>query len=227
MRILIIEDEHKIASSLKRGLEQEAYSVDVAYTGTDGYDLASAEEFDLILLDIMLPGMDGIEICKRLREDKVHTPILMLTAKGETRDKITGLNTGADDYLAKPFPFEELLARIRALLRRPTNIIPFMLECDNLILDTVGFKVTRGKKQILLSKKEFALLEYLMRNKNIVLSKDKILEHVWSYDSDVLPNTVEQYIRYLRNKIDTPFSSSPTLVKTIRGFGYALQDPDV
>ncbi len=222
MRILIVEDEHKIANALKKGLEQETFSVDVTYDGLSGYDLASTEEYDAIILDLMLPRMTGMEICKKLRESSIHTPILMLTAKSELEDKVNGLTTGADDYLTKPFAFEELLARIRALLRRPHNAIETELKCDNLFLNTTTYKVTRNSKEINLSKKEFALLDYLMRNQNKTLTKEQIMAHVWSYDSDVLPNTVEQYVGYLRNKIDKPFKKEPPLLNTIRGFGYSL-----
>lgn len=227
MRILIVEDEHKIANSLKQGLEQEGFAIDVAYTGTDGYDLATTETFDLIVLDLMLPGMDGAKICEKLRGQNIHIPIIMLTAKSELEDRVSGLNLGADDYLTKPFAFTELLARIRALLRRPHNLIPSKLSCGDLNVNTQTFVVTRKEIVIPLSKREFALLEYLLRNKNQVLTKEKILEHVWSYESDVLPNTVEVYIGYLRNKIDKPFKNSPELIKTLRGFGYKIEEPNV
>jgi DNA-binding response OmpR family regulator len=221
MRILIVEDEHKIANSIKKGLEQETYAVDVAFTGEEGFDFASGEEYDLIILDIALPGMDGIEICTRLREAKNHTPILMLTAKGQTRDKVKGLNAGADDYLTKPFAFEELLARMKALTRRPKNIISTILSLDDLSLDTISYEVKRGGRPIQLSSREFSLLEYLLRNKNKIVSKDQIINHVWNYDADVLPNTVEVYIGYLRNKIEKPFGNK-ILINTKRGFGYRL-----
>jgi len=224
MRILIVEDEHKIAAAVKKGLEQEAFSVDVAYTGIDALDLAGSESYDLILLDIMLPGMNGVEVCAKLRQDSIHTPILMLTAKSELDDKVTGLNAGADDYLTKPFAFEELLARIRALLRRPHETLSTSLSCGDLNLDTTSFSVIRANKEISLSKKEFALLEYLLRNKNKTLSKEQIAAHVWDYDSDILPNTVEQYIGYLRNKVDKPFKNSKPLIYTLRGFGYSIKD---
>lgn len=227
MRILIVEDEHKIASALKRGLTQEGFSADTAFTGIDGYDLASTEDYDLIILDLMLPGMHGSEISQRLRKEDIHTPILMLTAKGMLEDKVTGLNSGADDYLTKPFAFEELLARIRALLRRPKNAIQNELSCEDLTLDTINFQVSRAGKEINLSRKEFALLEFLMRNKNKTLSKEQIISHVWDYDSNVLPNTVEQYVGYLREKVDKNFKSKKPLIKTIRGFGYRIVEGDV
>jgi len=227
MRILVVEDDKKIASALREGLEFEGFVVDVANTGTYGYDLASTIDFDLIVLDLMLPGMDGIEICTRLRKDGKKTLILMLTAKTETDDKIKGLNTGADDYLAKPFSFDELLARIRSLLRRAGSFTAEELTCDNLKINVRNFSVFRGQKDITLSKKEFALLEYMIRNKNKVLAKEDIIEHVWNYDSDVLPNTVEVYIGYLRNKIDKPFKNFRPLIKTLWGFGYKMEEQSV
>lgn len=222
MRILIIEDEHKIANSIKKGLELESYAVDVTYDGITGFDLASSEEFDTIILDIMLPGMNGLDICRQLRAGEIHTPILLLTAKGQLEDKINGLNCGADDYLVKPFAFTELLARIKALCRRPKQSVNSILSLDNLTLDSVNYSVKRDNKEISLSKKEFSLLEYLLRHKNQILTKDQIINHVWPYDSDVLPNTVEVYIGYLRNKIDRPFKKNLSLIKTIRGFGYKI-----
>lgn len=222
MRILVVEDEHKIANAIKQGLEQEHYVVDTAYDGNSGYDLAVSEHFDLLILDRLLPGLDGLTICQKLREEKNHTPILILTAKGQILDKVEGLNSGADDYLTKPFAFEELLARIKALTRRPNTIANIRLKVRDLILDTEGFSVTRGEKNIQLSAKEFSLLEYLMKNANKILKKEQIINHVWSYDSDILPNTVEVFIGYLRNKIDKPFKDKKPLIKTIRGFGYKL-----
>lgn len=224
MRILVVEDEHKIANSIKKGLEQERYAVDVVYSGTDGYDLASVEPYDLLVLDLMLPGMDGMAICKKLRDQENHTPILILTAKSQLDDKVSGLNSGADDYLTKPFSFEELLARIRALLRRPREAVNSTLSVKNLIMDTAGCKVTRSGVAISLSSKEFALLEYLMRHPNKILKKDTIIAHVWDYNADILPNTVEVYIKNLRDKIDTPFSKELPLINTVRGFGYVIGD---
>jgi len=226
MRILVIEDEPRIANSLKQGLEQEGFAVDVTYSGREGYDMASVDPYDLILLDRMLPEMNGMEVCRKLKEKGNYTPVLMLTAKSELKDKIEGLNCGADDYLTKPFAFTELLARIKALLRRPNNLIPNKLNCGNLEVDTISYTVKRGEKEIQLSKTEFSLLEYLLRNKNIVLSKEKIIQHVWNYDADVLPNTVEVYIGYLRNKIEKPFKKAPKLLKTVRGFGYKIEESE-
>lgn len=217
MKILVVEDEHLIAQSLKKGLEQEKFTVDVTFTGTDGYDLASTQDYDLLLLDLMLPGMDGITVCQKLRQSNNHIPILMLTAKGQTEDKITGLNCGADDYLTKPFAFEELLARIRALIRRPKEISTSILTVGKLSLDAVKFQVMLDNKEVKLSSREFTLLEYLMRNARVTLSKEKIISHLWNYDSDVLPNTVEVYIRNLRQKI------GPDFIETLRGFGYRLK----
>jgi two-component system, OmpR family, response regulator len=222
MKILVIEDEHKIANSIKKGLEQETYAVDIAYDGIKGFDLASVEEYDAIILDLMLPGMSGIEICKELRKGNIHTPILILTAKGQIGDKVEGLNAQADDYLVKPFAFAELLARIRALTRRPKNSLSTVLKTASLKLNTVTYEVSRNEQKISLSKKEFSLLEYLMRHPNIILTKDQIISNVWDYEADILPNTVEVYIGYLRNKIDKPFKNQPSLIHTVRGFGYKL-----
>jgi len=221
MRILVVEDEHRIANSIKKGLEQEKYAVDIAYTGNDGYDLASTEDYDLIILDLLLPGMDGVTICKELRKNKIHIPVLMLTAKGQIQDKVDGLDSGADDYLTKPFSFEELLARIRALIRRPKIAIDENLKVNDLILNINLKEVKRAGKIIRLSVKEYSLLEYLMRNADKILSKDQIIAHVWDYDADILPNTVEVYIRNLRNKINI---NKKSLIKTIRGFGYKISE---
>ena len=222
MRILVVEDEHRIANSIKKGLEQERYAVDIAYTGDDGYDLASTEDYDLIVLDLMLPEMNGIEICKELRKNKIHIPILMLTAKGQTEDKVEGLDAGADDYMTKPFSFDELLARIRALTRRQGTVLNSTLSVEDLSLDTKQYLVKRGNKIIKLSSREFSLLEYLISHKKIIVTKDQIIAHVWDYDADILPNTIEVYIKNLRNKIDKPFINKKPLIQTIRGFGYRI-----
>lgn len=223
MRMLVIEDEHRIAAAIKKGLEQESYAVDTAFNGTDGFDLASSEEYDVIILDLMLPGMDGLTICKELRKIHIHTPILILTAKGQVQDKVEGLDAGADDYLTKPFSFEELLARIRALIRRPKTAINSFLAVGSLKLDPKSYLVTRSGKEIHLSGKEFSLLEYLMRQASTIVSKDQIIAHVWNYEADILPNTIEVYIRNLRNKVDKPFSKEKPLIHTARGFGYKIQ----
>jgi len=220
MRVLIVEDNKKIAQAIQKGLQQEAFAVDTAFDGQKGFDLAAVESYDLVILDLMLPKMGGMEICRKLREEeKVDTPILMLTAKGELDDKVDGLNCGADDYLTKPFDFEELLARARALIRRPKKITANILKCENLKLDLLNLKAERAGNKISLSKKEFALLEYLMRNKGKILTKQQIIDHVWDFSADVLPNTVEVYIGYLRKKI-----GKPDLIKTVRGFGYKLEN---
>ena len=221
MRILVVEDDHTIAQAIKEGLEQETFAVDVAYDGEEGYLSASSEEYDLIILDLMLPGMDGLQIAKKLRAEKNHTRILMLTAKDRLPDKINGLNTGADDYMVKPFSFEELLARIKALLRRPHEKKAEVMEAGDLKLDTIKKEVRRRGKIIPLSSKEYALLEYLLRNKGKVLSKNNIITHVWDFDADILPNTVEVFMTYLRAKIDKPFKG-PKIIKTVRGFGYKV-----
>lgn len=224
MRILVIEDEHKIANGIKKGLQHESFAVDIAYNGTEGYDLASIEQYDVIVLDIMLPGMDGIEICKKLREQNIHTPILMLTAKSQIEDKVLGFNTGADDYLTKPFAFAELLVRIRALTRRPQNSTGTILKVADLTLDTINYEVKRAGIRIRLSNKEYALLEYLMSHKDQTITKEQIIQHVWDYDADVLPNSVEVYIRHLRKKIDEPHPEKP-LIHTVKGFsGYKLSE---
>lgn len=220
MKILIIEDEYKIANALKRGLEQERYAAEAVYDGESGLAAAEADEYDLIVLDRMLPELDGLDVCRRLREAGNTTPILMLTAKDQVRDRVAGLDAGADDYLVKPFAFEELLARIRALLRRPNQVHDTVLQVGDLSLDPATFSVQRADKPIELSAKEFALLEYLMRNEGRVVNKDTIISHVWEYDADILPNTVEVYIGYLRGKIDRPFKQP--LIQTKRGFGYVL-----
>lgn len=224
MRILLIEDEIKLAQAVKRALELQKYSVDVVHDGTEGHDLALTETYDLIILDVMLPGMEGIEICGALREASIQTPILMLTAKGQTSDKILGLDAGADDYMVKPFSLEELFSRIRALLRRTSKESENMLRVKNLTLDPITFKVKRGDKDIHLSSKEFSILEYLMRNKNKVITKSQIVDNVWDYDSDVLTTTVEVHIKNLRDKVDKPFHNQ--LIYTARGFGYEIRDKE-
>lgn len=222
MRLLIIEDEHKIANALKKALQRESYAVDVCYDGDEGYAMASTEPYDAMIIDRMIPGeYDGLAIVRELRKTGNHTPILLLTALGSVGDKTKGLDTGADDYLVKPFALEELSARIRALVRRPQTTEATVLTIDNLTLDTTTFEVTRGGKPITLTQKEYALLEYLMRNPSRPLSKETIISHVWDYDADILPNTVEAYIKYLRKKIDK--KPQKPLIHTVRGFGYKLE----
>ncbi len=222
MRILLVEDDTAIARSLKEGLEDEAYAVDIAHDGSEGYRTAVADDYDVIILDIMLPGMNGYEVCRALRNDGNKTPILMLTARDAERDIVEGLDTGADDYLAKPFSFDVLLARIRALLRRPNEKLEEILQVGDLKLDPSSKKVTRASQEINLTAKEYGVLEYLMRNKGKVLSKEQIISHVWDFDADVLPNNVELFIMFLRRKIDKPFKSK--LIHTVSGFGYKLEE---
>ena len=222
MRILLVEDDVTIARLLKEGLEDESYAVDVVNDGSEGYRTATADDYDVIILDIMLPGMNGYEVCRALRSDGNKTPILMLTARDAERDIVEGLDTGADDYLAKPFSFDVLLARIRALLRRPNEKLEEVLQVGDLKLDPSSKKVTRASQEINLTAKEYGVLEYLMRNKGKVLSKEQIISHVWDFDADVLPNNVELFIMFLRRKIDKPFKSK--LIHTVSGFGYKLEE---
>ena len=222
MRVLLIEDDVTIARLLKEGLEDESYAIDVVNDGSEGYRTAAADDYDIIILDIMLPGMNGYEVCRALRNDGNKTPILMLTARDAERDIVEGLDTGADDYLAKPFSFDVLLARIRALLRRPNEKLEEILQVGDLKLDPSSKKVTRASQEISLTAKEYGVLEYLMRNKGKVLSKEQIISHVWDFDADVLPNNVELFIMFLRRKIDKPFKSK--LIHTVSGFGYKLEE---
>lgn len=222
MRVLIVEDEHKIARALKKALEQETYAVDVVYDGDEGHAMATTEPYDLAIIDRMLPGgYDGLGIVKAMREAKVHTPVLFLSALGSVNERTAGLDAGADDYLVKPFALEELLARVRALMRRPAEQQATILSAGNLHLNTVTYSVERGGTSIQLTSKEFALLEYMLRNQGRPLSKEVIISHVWDYDADILPNTVEVYVKYLRNKVDVPFTTP--LIHTVRGFGYKLE----
>ena len=222
MRVLLIEDDVTIARLLKEGLEDESYAIDVVNDGSEGYRTAAADDYDIIILDIMLPGMNGYEVCRALRNDGNKTPILMLTARDAERDIVEGLDTGADDYLAKPFSFDVLLARIRALLRRPNEKLEEVLQVGDLKLDPSSKRVTRASQEISLTAKEYGVLEYLMRNKGKVLSKEQIISHVWDFDADVLPNNVELFIMFLRRKIDKPFKSK--LIHTVSGFGYKLEE---
>lgn len=224
MRVLVVEDERKIARALKKALEQEHHAVDVSFDGDDGHAMATTEPYDVMIIDRMLPGeYDGIAIVRSMREKAISTPVLLLTALGRTEDKTLGLDAGADDYLVKPFALEELLARVRALLRRPVEATSTVLDADDLSLDTSKRSVKRRGREIRLTSKEFGLLEYLLRNKNRTLSKNTIMQHVWDYDADILPNTIEVYIKYLRAKIDKPFGGKG-LIKTVRGFGYKIED---
>jgi len=220
MRILVIEDEKKVASFIKRGLEEEHYSVDVAYDGEAGLDMVEVNEYDLIVLDLMIPKIDGLEVLKRIRDSKNNVPILVLTAKDTVEDIVKGLDTGCDDYLTKPFDFMVFLARIRALLRREKTDKEPLLKIVDLTLSPVTHKVTRGGKEIELTSKEYALLEYFMRNPERVLTRTMISEHVWDYHFDSMTNVVDVYVNYLRKKIDKGFE--PKLIHTVRGVGYIL-----
>ena len=222
MRVLIIEDEHKIANALKRVFQQEHYAVDVCYDGEEGLAMGTNQPYDIMIIELGLPKKDGLEVIKELRQQSVHTPVIVLTAKGSTSEKVAGLDAGADDYILKPFAMDEVLARVRALLRRPADQQTTVLEAEDLTLNTTTYEVKRGGKVIPLTSKEFSLLEYLLRNKGRPLSKDEIIGHVWDYDADVLPNTVEVYIRYLRQKIDDPFDKP--IIHTARGFGYSVKE---
>ncbi|MDQ3123232.1 MAG: response regulator transcription factor [bacterium] len=222
MRALIVEDEPKIAQSLKKGLEAETFSIDVVEDGDSALSYGRSPEYDVIIMDWMLPGsMDGNAACQALRAEGVKTPILMLTARDSTDHKVEGLNSGADDYLPKPFSFDELLARLYALLRRPRNLLGQTLHASGIALDPSSKIVTFQGRPIDLTAKEFALLEYLMRRAGTVVSKNELIDHVWSDDDDVLPNTVEVYIGYLRNKIDRAFNTDVLLTR--RGFGYMIK----
>ena len=213
MRILVVDDEKKIALGIKKALESQKYAVDVCHDGIEALNMAEAIEYDLIILDRMLPGMDGVSIIKNLRSQNIYTPILLLTALGTVKDKTDGLDAGADDYLPKPFALDELLARVRAILRRPKVKAEIILTVSDLSLNLNTHSVKRSNKDIILTNKEFSLLEFLMRNKNQPISKEQIITHVWNWDSDILPNNIEVYISYLRDKVDKPFSKK--LIKTI------------
>jgi two-component system OmpR family response regulator len=221
MRILVVEDELKMASLLHRGLVEEGHAVDLARTGDDAVWMAEAAEYDAIVLDLMLPGIDGFEVCRRVRENGVWAPVLMLTARDAVEDRVAGLDAGADDYLAKPFAFVELLARLRALVRRGAVERPALLEVDDLRLDPAVHKAWRGEVEIDLSAKEFALLETFMRRPGQVLSRYQLLEHAWDYAYENRSNVVDVYVRYLRGKIDRPFGRHT--LETVRGVGYRLR----
>jgi DNA-binding response OmpR family regulator len=223
MRVLVVEDEVGLASGLKRGLEAEGYATDVALNGTDGLWMAREQPYDAVVLDIMLPGLNGFQVCTALRDDGNWTPILMLTAKDGELDEAEALDSGADDYLTKPFSYLVLVARIRALLRRGVRERPAVLEAGELRLDPAAHRCWRGDVEIELTPREFSLLEFLLRRKGDVLPKSEILDHVWDYDFEGDPNIVEVYVRHLREKLDRPFSREA--VGTVRGAGYRL-DPD-
>jgi len=221
MRILVVEDELKMAALLRRGLAEEGHAVDVARTGDDGVWMAQAAEYDAIVLDLMLPGLDGVSVCRRWRENGVWVPVLMLTARDAIEDRVAGLDAGADDYLQKPFSFVELLARLRALARRGAPERPLVLEVGDLRLDPASRRVWRGASEIGLSAKEFALLEAFMRRPGNVLSRLQLLEHAWDYAYEARSNVVDVYVRYLREKVDRPFGRRS--LETVRGAGYRLR----
>lgn len=222
MRILVVEDEKKVASFIKKGLEEEHYAVDIAYDGEKGLALAQINEYDLILLDIMLPRLDGMEVLRQIRRNGSNMPILMLTAKDSVEDIVSGLDGGSDDYLTKPFSFAELLARVRALLRRKAREKTDILTVGDLSLSTSTHRVKRGGREIELTPKEYALLEYFMRNPNRILTRTLITEHVWDYHFDPETNVIDVYVNYLRKKIDQGFEKK--LIHTIRGSGYMMRD---
>ncbi len=221
MRILLVEDEERIAAFIHKGLREELYTVDVARDGAEALDIALASEYDLIVLDVRLPMRDGISVCRELRAQGNRTPILMLTARDTVDDRVRGLDAGADDYLVKPFAFQELLARLRALARRPPVVQDHTLRVENLTLDTRTHQTRRDAQPIDLSAREYRLLELLMRHPGQVLTRTQIAEHIWGYDFDANSNVVDVYIRYLRRKVDDPFE--PKLIQTVRGVGYKLE----
>lgn len=224
MRILVVDDDRRLCTIIKRGLLEEAYAVDLAYDGEEGAYLAEVNPYDLIILDIMLPNKDGIEVCQELRTKKVNTPILMLTAKDTVEDRVRGLDTGADDYLVKPFAFSELLARVRALLRREGMSRSPELRVGDLVLNTLTRQVWRGERPIELTTKEYVILEYFMQRPNVVVMRAMLEEHAWDYDFESLSNLVDVYIRRLRRKLDTE-GEDDSLIQTVRGAGYRLKAP--
>ena len=221
MRILLAEDEKRVSSFIQRGLKEEGFVVDPAMDGEKALELAEVNPYDLIILDIILPKQDGLQICRSLRSQKIETPILMLTAKNSTKDKVLGLNAGADDYLAKPFEFEEFIARVRALTRRKSVSKQAVLQVDDLILDPLTHQVRRAGKEIALTTKEYTLLYYFMQNANQVVTRTMISEHVWNESFDTFTNVIDVYVNYLRKKIDEGFNHS--LIQTMRGSGYILK----
>lgn len=219
----MIEDDPTIAGAMKQGLGQESFAVDVEYDGESGLAAARGIDYDLLIVDVMLPGMDGLEITREVRKAAMPTRILIVSAKDQVIDKVAGLNIGADDYLPKPFSFEELLARVQSLLRRPASELGNTLRAGGLSLNMVSHEVRRDGHIIVLSSKEFAVLEYLLRNKGQTISKDRIISHVWDFDADILPHTVEVVMMRLRAKVDRPFRSH-SLLKTVHGVGYTIED---
>lgn len=223
MRILLVEDDERVASFIKRGLSEEHYTVDTAEDGEKGLFLAQTSEFDLVILDIMLPKKSGLDVLKELRAQKIMVPILLLTAKDKPADKVAGLDAGADDYLVKPFNFDELLARARALLRRPQGMTPALMRLADLELDTQTHRAKRAGTELILTSREYALLEYLMRHVGKVVTRSMLAEHVWEHDFDTFSNVIDVHVARLRRKIDDDFT--PKLLKTIRGSGYMLEAP--
>lgn len=220
MRILIIEDERRLSNIVKKGLVEDGFAVDQAFDGEEGLYLAESEAYDLIILDLMLPKIDGLKVCHELRKKKIKTPVLMLTAKTKVEDKVKGLEIGADDYLGKPFAFAELKARIQVLLRRSHNQAETVLRVEDLVVNPIKHEVKRGNKNISLTPKEFAILEYLARNKNQVVTRTQITEHVWDYNFDALSNVVDVFMATLRKKINAGFKNK--LIRTIHGVGYRI-----
>jgi len=227
MRLLVVEDEHKLALSIKKALEAERYAVDVAFDGEEGFDKATVESYDLLILDVGLPKIDGFALTKKLRDEDIRVPIIFLTARDLPRDKVTGLDTGGDDYLVKPFDFEELLARIRALLRRgvTTQVQP-LLQIDNLLLDPSTQKVSRAGITITVTPKEYALIEFFLRHPRQVLTKTQIVEHVWDDQADPFSGVADVYIGYVRAKVDKAFPKEKKLLKTLKGRGYMFTDEE-
>ena len=223
MRILVVEDEHKLAGVLKRGLEEHGYAVDLAYDGEDGLHLAEIEPYDLVVLDVMLPRLDGYTVCRRLRAARRNVPVLMLTARDAVDDRVAGLDSGADDYLVKPFAFRELLARVRALLRRDSLSRDPVLRVGDLEVDTVTREIRRGGRPIELTSKEYAILEYFVRNPNRVLTRTQIAEHIWDYNFVAMSNVVDVYVGLLRRKLGD--NGESRLLHTVRGTGYQLRAP--
>jgi DNA-binding response OmpR family regulator len=221
MRILVIEDEVKVASFIRRALEEESYAVDVCADGAKGLEMGLSGSYDLVILDLMLPGVLGLEILKELRKEKIQAPVLILTARSQVDQRVKGLDAGADDYLTKPFAIEELLARVRALLRRGSGEATGHIQVRDLVLNPATREVTRGGQHIELTTKEYALLEYMMRNAGRVLTRPMIAEHVWNLDFDTFTNVIDVYVNYLRNKIDR--GHEPKLIQTVRGSGYVLK----
>ncbi|MBI5122608.1 response regulator transcription factor [Candidatus Roizmanbacteria bacterium] len=220
MRVLIIEDERKLSNIVKKGLIEEGFAVDQAFDGEEGQYLAESESYDLIILDVMLPKINGLDVCRSLRNKKINTPILMLTAKTTVEDKVEGLNVGADDYLSKPFAFTELKARLQALLRRSHNQTQTALQADDLEVNPIKHTVKRGNKTIFLTPKEFSILEFLLRHQNEVVTRTQITEHVWDYNFDALSNVVDVFVATLRKKVDSGFKNK--LIQTVHGVGYKI-----